>query len=55
MMEFAFLILTIGIVFWINQPSIDKDKLKDIAKSIDKELSKEFKKRDDRILELEKK
>jgi arsenate reductase-like glutaredoxin family protein len=54
MMDFAFLILVIGVVFWINQPSIDEDKLKTIAKSIDKELTKEFKKRDDKIKELEK-
>jgi hypothetical protein len=53
MMDLAFLIFVIGVVFWINQPSIDKDKLKIIAKSIDKELNKEFKNRDDRIKELE--
>lgn len=53
-MELALIIFTVGIVFWINQPSISKDKLMKIAKSIDKELSEEFKKRDNKIEELEK-
>ena len=54
MMDLAFLIFIIGVMFWLNQPSIDKDKLKNIAKTIDKELSKEFKIRDEKIKELEK-
>lgn len=52
-MELSFIILAIGIAFWINQPSIDKDKLKLVIKSIDTELNKEFTKRDNKIKELE--
>ena len=52
-MELALIILTVGIVFWINQPLVGVEKLKQIAKSIDEELSKEFKKIDERIKELE--
>jgi len=49
------IILVIGIVFWLNQPSIDKEKLQKIIKTIDKKLNKEFKKRDDKIEYLENK
>lgn len=54
MIDLAFLIFIIGMIFFINQPLIDKDKLKIIAKSIDEELNKEFKSRDNKIKQLEK-
>jgi len=53
-MEFILLIFVIGVVFMLNQPSIDKDKIKLIAEKIDKELSKEFDKRDKKIEDLQK-
>ena len=54
-MELALIILVIGIVFLVNQPSIDKENLLKVIKTIDKELNKAFKKRDDKIEELENK
>jgi len=53
-MEIAVIIFVIGVVFWLNQPSIDKDKLQTMVKSIDKELTKEFQKRDNKVKKLEK-
>jgi hypothetical protein len=52
--EFILLIFVIGVVFMLNSPSIDENKLKLLIKSIDKELSKEFEKRDKKIKQLEK-
>lgn len=52
-MELVMIILVIGVVFWINQPSMDNEKLQKLIETIDRELDKEFKKRDDKIKELE--
>jgi peptidoglycan hydrolase CwlO-like protein len=54
-MELVMIILAIGIIFWINNPSIDKEKLMIVFKALNKDLTREFKKSDDKIKELEKK
>jgi flagellar motility protein MotE (MotC chaperone) len=53
-MEFILLIFVIGVVFMLNQPSIDRSKIQKVVKEIDKALTKEFDKRDKKIESLEK-
>ena len=53
--EFILLIFVIGVVFMLNKPSIDKEKLIIVFKALNKDSTREFKKRDDKIIELEKK
>lgn len=54
-MELAFIILAIGVAVMMNSTSgVSKEKLIRIGKALEKDINQEFKKRDNRILELEK-